>query len=716
MRQLQTSNRQEIEESANEADKRIRTEGPPAPLLDPQRIMNTGAGTGNPGRRRQTVNSASQRTLAPNPDQVQQDAAMPPQAEGQNGAAASQVSPNDRGHPRLAIAPQRQIIAPSTTAAAQAVAADQAIPVARIASQTQQLRPAGREILQNQAPPIQPTSNQAAQQPQAASASHFIPDGARDAAPPSVQPSTKRPRSQTEQELLEREQPPKRQGVGLEVFSNALAAQHEQRQQQQQQRLVARNEPPQPYDYRGSRQQQPIAPQQQASAPIMRTASNEEMERLTRTRALQPSVSPREYRRDSFGPQQYVPPSIQPNIQPPPQIPVQAPPLSQTAMQAAMQARPAGGSPAQRTPPELSRPSSVPAPVPIQPPSRPTSQAPAKRSNLMSLLNDEPSEPPPRKAPVEIKPPPSVPPPRHNSPLTQASMYQAPSQPAPYTRRDIMIDPVRDSHQNLSSRASYAQQAYGSPASQPMSYREPSQQGHSGQPPHQQPPLPPQHQPSQHRENMPWPPSGRSYYPSEPIRPVEPPRPVYQPTAASPPPASSSAYIQPSRSTYASQPQQQQQPVQQQQHAHQHPHADGPSHTHASHAHSHAHSRASSYSSLHPNAPGQSSAGPGQALNPSPYASIQPYQQSARAHQPPPPPSPQHPSYYASGPGPGSGRSSYALGMHETERRGAREEAMSAPRRYTPTQTPPSGGAYGGYPPPPPPPPQQGGHGGHGHG
>ena len=37
----------------------------------------------------------------------------------------------------------------------------------------------------------------------------------------------------------------------------------------------------------------------------------------------------------------------------------------------------------------------------------------------------------------------------------------------------------------------------------------------------------------------------------------------------------------------------------------------------------------------------------------------------------------------------------------------AREEPLGGPRRYTPTQTPPSGGGYG-YPPPPPP---QGGHG-----
>ncbi|KAI4152884.1 MAG: hypothetical protein LQ340_002650 [Diploschistes diacapsis] len=719
MRQVQNG-RPDLEEWANQADRHVQMHGQPGTLLDPTRsVSSTGA---TPGRRRgQTVN-ASQRTLAPNPEQVQ---AEPVQTEAQNVAIAPQISPQDRGHPRLAIAPPRQPIAPNATAAVQALVSEQAAPVSapvsRMQPQPQPLRPANRDMAQTQSQQIQLAPAQSQQQVRGLQPSRFASDVANDNAPP-VQPSSKRPRSQSEQELLDREQPPKRQGVPFDVFNNALSMQHEQKQQQQQQqqqhqhqqRPITRVEPQPPYDYRVPRQQQqPTAQQQAVIQSSIRTVSNpEDAERLGRTRPIQPSVSPREYRNHS---------NIQPNIQPHPPPANQQPP-SQTPMQAVMQARATGASPAQRTPPEVTRPSSVPAPA-VQPPFRPASQAPARVSNLMSLLNDEPSEPQARKPSTEPKPLPP-PPPRHNSPLTQVPMYQTPSQASPYPLRDIMIDPVREAHQGMSSRASYAQQAYGSPAERHLSYRDPSQQqAYNVQPPHQQPPVQPQHQPPQLKETISWS-SSRAYY-ADTIRPVEPPRLYQPPNAASPPPAphqsapNPSSYHPASRSTYPTPHQPHQQPpTQQPPHK---PHQDGgPPHPHGphvhSHSHSHSHARASSYSTLHPNAPGKPATGPGQALAPSPYSTIRPgnLQQPLQSHQPPPSPQHPNPSYYASA-GPGPGRSAFSMG-HETAMRGGheqpgrggpgpvgrdvvgRDEAFAGvPRRYTPTQTPPSGGGrYGG--------------------
>ena len=728
MRQVSQQNREDLKQWADDADQRNKGNAPSAPLLDPARTITTATGTGNPGRgRRQTVNNSSQRILAPNPDQVQPETTIsaPLDPIQSSSTIGSQISAQERGHARLAIAPQRpQPIAPSSAGVIEQSSVENPAHLLRYqdpAHSTHPILPSHKEKLQTQPPQSQPTIHQAQQPFQAAQLSRFASDLPRDPTASSNQPSAKRPRSQTEQELLEREQPPKRQGVEFEVFTSALAQQHER---QHQQRTAVRSEQQSPYEYKAPKQQaQQQQQQQHGQLPsIPRTGSNpEEVDRLVRVRPIQPSVSPREQRRDSFsGGPQYLQPSLQPNLQQHVHSAAQ-PSTSQTVMQAAMQIRPMMGSPAQRTPPEISRPNSVTAPPVAQPPPRPISQAPAKRSNLMSLLNDEPSEPPPRTSSTETKPAPP-PPQRRASPLTQVSMYQTPSQPASsYSRREMILDPVREAHSGIGSRHAYTQQAYSTPASHSLSYREPSQQQqqqsysahqHSHQqPPSYQPQQHHQHQPSQPKETLSWP-TNRSYY-SESIRPpIEPPRPLYQqhpPTAASPPPqapagsshSSSSAYtMHSSRSSAYHNPQHQpSQPPQQ---------LDGPSHT----PHPHSHSRASSL------------AGPGQALAPSPYASIRPTStlgSSLQSHGPPQPLSPQLPSYYGPGPGhgpshgaAGGGRNAFAGlgGEHEGMRsahasessRGAmsREEALSghAPRRYTPTQTPPSGGGYG-YPPPP---------------
>ncbi|MCJ1313218.1 hypothetical protein MMC25_006895 [Agyrium rufum] len=107
------------------------------------------------------------------------------------------------------------------------------------------------------------------------------------------------------------------------------------------------------------------------------------------------------------------------------------------------------------------RPSSVPAGTALPPPppsstapTRPTpTPTPAKRSNLMSLLNDDPPEPPARKpSQVEIKPPPS-----------SASVQSAPIPPPPYQQQ-----------QSTQSASSYGRQEYGLDASRSQSVSHPS--------------------------------------------------------------------------------------------------------------------------------------------------------------------------------------------------------------------------------------------------
>lgn len=98
------------------------------------------------------------------------------------------------------------------------------------------------------------------------------------------------------------------------------------------------------------------------------------------------------------------------------------------------------------SPAEIARPASVSGPA-SQPPPRP-SPAPGKRSNLMSLLNDEPSEPtPPRRRPEDVSVASSKP--LQQSPITLTQAYQPPLQPPQqHQPREQGIDrPVHSSQQ-----------------------------------------------------------------------------------------------------------------------------------------------------------------------------------------------------------------------------------------------------------------------------
>ncbi|KAL8663172.1 MAG: hypothetical protein Q9202_004104 [Teloschistes flavicans] len=108
---------------------------------------------------------------------------------------------------------------------------------------------------------------------------------------------------------------------------------------------------------------------------------------------------------------------------------------------------------------DIIRPSSVLSPVqPVQPPPRPT-PTPAKRSNIMSILNEEPNEPSPpaRRRPEDVSSTVSVPTQQSQPPsLTLAQSFRPPSQPSqPLSARDPGLErPTQVLHQQQRSSIS----------------------------------------------------------------------------------------------------------------------------------------------------------------------------------------------------------------------------------------------------------------------
>ena len=128
--------------------------------------------------------------------------------------------------------------------------------------------------------------------------------------------------------------------------------------------------------------------------------------------------------------------------------------------QSAIQSPSSGRMPLINSPPaEITRPSSIPG-LPPQPPPKPA-PAQAKRSNIMSILNDEPSEPaPPRRRPDDVPSVAPKPPPQTLTALTQN--YQPPShssqQPRPRDHgADTPVHILQPQHR-LSMGQSSAQQ------------------------------------------------------------------------------------------------------------------------------------------------------------------------------------------------------------------------------------------------------------------
>ncbi|MCJ1244129.1 hypothetical protein MMC30_001327 [Trapelia coarctata] len=405
---------------------------------------------------------------------------------------------------------------------------------------------------------------------------------------------------------------------------------------------------------------------------------------------------------------------------------------------------PQTGRPLIMSPPqELARPSSVPASVQstnIQPPQRPV-PPPAKRSNIMSILNDEPADPQPRKSLNEHRVAAPTPPPQ--SPALSAQIYQQPGQPLPqFPRREPVIE-ASQAMQQLQQPEQQGRMPYAQPPqqmhpqiqqqqqqAQQQAHQQAQQQAHqqAQQQAHQQAQQQAQQQAEQHKQQMKalqqqmaqqqrvsqhrengrdWPAAvqrsfleQRGPFQSQQPMPISP---HAQPAFVQPSSRPSFPPLQPTRV----------------------PSPPLPAQTH---------SRASSYSALHPN-PNQQQGIPlqnSQPLQPSPWASLKPRDYPSQLPAHPQQPQPQQPR-------PQSAFSMTQLQQHELLVRQQQEDAMRQDmqrqemqnlrqqetmrmhqeresqrqhdllrigRTYTPPQHP-GQGPYGNGPPPPPPPPQQ---------
>ena len=304
--------------------------------------------------------------------------------------------------------------------------------------------------------------------------------------------------------------------------------------------------------------------------------------------------SPGLHRQSSYGGAQAVPPSVQSPIRLRPSV--ASPPYSQ---------------------PVVARPSSVPASGQVSAMAPPPPQpAPAlKRSNIMSILNDDPVEPPSRKPSSETKPPPSP----QNPPMgASGSVYQHHGQPSHYHARD----PVYESAQSQAHQQAQQQQQQIPPPTLRHAY---GGQGFASQaPPSEAPP---------HPKDALWA-SSRSYY-DPPSRPVYPPGALSSPSQPAYPPQHQArpSYHQPPPSHPATPPALA-------------PAAPPPQ----------PHTRGSSYSNIHPQIPQPV----GQSIQPSPYANIRPPASAQpsplAAHPPLPPQQPQlHPALAPQAPPQGPG-------------------------------------------------------------
>ena len=556
-----------LELLARDVDEKLKRQGPPG--TPPVTNFTT--------RRRNdsSAPSAPQRTLAPNPEapDAESEAVQPGPT-----SAPSQASPSQYGQHQTRLVPLRQAGPPPVALPAQVATAQEPAP------------PSSRQQVQIQRP-----TTQQIQGPRIG----FFNDGEHSAHPTQASAPVAIPRREIrEHQPIEREQAASSQVLGKEQFTNMLSMQHARKEESKQQKPQY----PAPNPQRAPIQQQPVAqkqepfPQSRAHSSIMPQAEADRVPRVSTYQSQRPpEPSPPVIRRQESYPAAAV--------------------YSQPSSHSPIHPRPSP----QHTQTEVSRPGSVPistlaAPVaPSQPPPPPQPPAPAKRSNIMSILNDEPAEPQPLKTPIDTRThiearPPPPPPPHHHSPATQAPLYQQPAQQTQYQRRDPIMDGMSQ-HQSTSLRPSYSQQLY---QSQP-----------------QQQTAPPQSQPPpQAKEPSGWSTSRPSFYEQ---------RHVYgQSTASSP--QTQQTYLQPARPSYPAQVsshQDSQAPNSRHSYSQQTTHME----SQATSPHTHAHSRGSSYSTIHP----QVSQGTGQSLAPSPWSSIRPpsQPQPLQPHPPPPPPAQQ---------------------------------------------------------------------------
>ena len=247
--------------------------------------------------------------------------------------------------------------------------------------------------------------------------------------PPQQPPQAAQQSPQKTQPPIRPSQHPHRASVDVHDFTEAAARLHRERYEPQHQQLnppgvvphsisphYAMGPPPFPND---GRQPGPVESERTQAERVQATPGiTNEQEKVSKpsTQPLMPESSPSiPQRRDSIG-LPYNPAAI-----PPP------PPASKSKIMS----------------PPQERPNSVPNIAPLQQPPAPRpTPAPAKRSNIMSILNDDPPEPQPRRVPAESQP--ATP-----APAAQANIPVPPYQQQPhqtqmsYTRQEQPVDSHR---------------------------------------------------------------------------------------------------------------------------------------------------------------------------------------------------------------------------------------------------------------------------------
>ena len=172
--------------------------------------------------------------------------------------------------------------------------------------------------------------------------------------------------------------------------------------------------------------------------PLGTARESEKASKPNRQPIVSESSPPQLQRRDSVGPSSHTPTLY----------PIPPPPLPRTNIMS----------------PPQDRPSSVPNNAPMQQPPAPPrpNPTPAKRSNIMSILNDDPPEPQPRRAPAEtqsVTPAPpaqsAIPlPPYQQQPLQTQTSYPRQEQPIDSHRLVQHSQPTPSHQQRFSSKMS----------------------------------------------------------------------------------------------------------------------------------------------------------------------------------------------------------------------------------------------------------------------
>ncbi|KAL9119724.1 MAG: hypothetical protein Q9187_003723 [Circinaria calcarea] len=239
-----------------------------------------------------------------------------------------------------------------------------------------------------------------------------------------AQPSSQRQQPQQPQESASQQQHNQRPVLESREFQERLARQHMERQEQDSQLALKMIQPAAPQ--LAAAPQPQVNDNRQALQNRGAPSALKDVDRRPPPSIQQPisNPSPPKMRRmDSFGKGSYGEISFQPSINA--RNPILSPPQE----------------PARSSSVPMNVSSQLPPPPPRPPP------VPAKRSNIMSILNEEPTEPQPKKTLSESRVIAPTPPPQ--SPAMSIPPYRQPSQPSHrLPRREHPVEPSQPIQQS----------------------------------------------------------------------------------------------------------------------------------------------------------------------------------------------------------------------------------------------------------------------------